>query len=774
MLLVACVATRSLADGGAYGISTETAQRLYERVKQVRLGDGYHFDGLGTNSTNKSELTVEWSLHGQPCPTIHVVAEDCATLRLGVPPDLSTACPDLQAVVNELARAVPTEHAAGHGYSSPWGRLPAIAVLAWVLMAAWLIRHAVSGQPGTRLRWWEWVVIIAAVGLPFLFDVARAVTAELALAWVLFIILLFDRDLFSGKSVRQGLSLCGLFLFSVWLHWLLASGGPGDLHLNLSAIWSFDWSSKWDRRWGPAPIALVRLLGTLFGPIRDTHIIWCNVILSSLVPLLLYGVVSELGVGHAAAWLAALVATMHPLLISFAGVLERQPIFLFAASGSLLALIDFLKRAQWSRLAAFIVGSVLAITSRPEAAHVLIVDGAVLLLTPGIRRARALAACSLALLLAVSFAYVSYSGDPTIGGRSIAGQFPLLWTVLFDRNFTPLAWIVAWVLGVLLSIRQRAAWIAVVSLFGLDMIWRWTRLYSMFVGFERQVASARYESILLIPFTLGMALFIQAMREASRWLTVSAGAAFLLSTVATFRLPYDTLLQPFTVDHEYRFLKKYALTLAPGSRLYVFDTAIKDIGFMDAGLVGQFVGSDVCFESWRQRTNATCDDLNRHLSQSYLYIGSSCAELIKLSSPEYEHWMQECRAIRAAVSDAPVEEIDVPARRMAWDDFKDSIVRLGVYRLKDPSVCTLGPRLPSSADAIPREARHGSGSADTPRHATTSARAAPIHSPPGRRSGTGDRPQPFSRDQTAAVRYLERSQDSPRRGRVSPGTPAAR
>jgi hypothetical protein len=50
-------------------------------------------------------------------------------------------------------------------------------------------------------------------------------------------------------------------------------------------------------------------------------------------------------------------------------------------------------------------------------------------------------------------------------------------------------------------------------------------------------------------------------------------------------------------------------------------------------------------------------------------------------SADYARWMQ-CAAIRERVDD-PVEDIDVPARKMSWHDFKNRTVRLGLYRLRD-------------------------------------------------------------------------------------------
>ena len=99
--------------------------------------------------------------------------------------------------------------------------------------------------------------------------------------------------------------------------------------------------------------------------------------------------------------------------------------------------------------------------------------------------------------------------------------------------------------------------------------------------------------------------------------------------------------------------------------------------------------------AWSERR---CDHLLGDSAPTYLYIGSSCAELIgtpdRALPSDYAGWLQDCAVIRAHVAGHPVEEIDVPAHKMSWHDFKDSGVRLAIYQLTDPSICALGPRYP--------------------------------------------------------------------------------
>jgi hypothetical protein len=245
--------------------------------------------------------------------------------------------------------------------------------------------------------------------------------------------------------------------------------------------------------------------------------------------------------------------------------------------------------------------------------------------------------------------------------------------------------------------------VAVISLLGIDLAWRWTGLYEMLVGYQRQVACARYETILLFPFVIGMALLLQAVTKARRWVAIGAFGILLVCTALTYGRPSNTLLRPFTIDYEYAFLKKHALTLPSKSRLYVLDTPIDDIGLTDAALVGQFVGGSVSFIAWSARR---CEAFMDDSAPTFLYVGSSCSPLIdgrRTLPSDYPAWLRDCAALRERASVDPVETVDVPARKMAWHDFQEPTVRLALYRLGDPSICALGPSYPWRPE-VPRPA----------------------------------------------------------------------
>lgn len=517
LLLLACGATRGAAEPCPNAISPETARHLFERVQQVPVATGYRFDGI----ESEGKLRVQWSLDGKRCPTILVEFGPCAlppsppTLQVHVPDDLLARCPGLGAVVDELSKAVQAEQPADvsrppAAWSPPpavWPKVVALLVFAAFALMRYLQAPRVEGALGWRSVQ-QIVFVLVAANVLFLRD-RDVVDTELMAAWMGFAVLLIERDRCAHASSLAKLLALGLFSFSLVVHWALSHGGPGDANLNLHSLWSPDFDY-----WGQAPIALLRGVRVLTGELRDTHIIWCNLILSSLVPILILGIVSGLGLGRVAAISSAFIVAAHPLLIVFSGVLERQPMYLFAACGSLLALIRFLERDDWARFVAVVLGTILAITCRPEGAHVVVPQLAVVLVLPATRRVRGIAMLTIVLFATLGFAYAhrftrTEPLSTTFG--ALINPAPFLWTVLCDPDFTPAAWIAMWIVGVFLGLRDRAGWIVVMSLLGLHVVWQWTGIYEMFVGLERQVASARYETILLIPFTIGIALFVEKL-----------------------------------------------------------------------------------------------------------------------------------------------------------------------------------------------------------------------------------------------------------------------
>lgn len=686
VLLSGCV-SRAAAEPCPNAISPETARRVFERMQALQVASGYRFDGIESKET----LHVQWSLDGNPCPTISAGFGSCEppsvpTLQLRVPDDFLSRCPGLGIVVDELSKAVHGEQPAAPltqpANAAPSSRWPTIVVI--VAVAAFtLTRYLQAPVTKSAFGWTgllQIVFALLAANVLFLRD-RTIVDAQLLAAWVVLAILLIERDRRPRASGAFKVAMCALFAFSLLVHWAFSYGGPGDANLNLHSLWSTDFDF-----WGQSPIALLGGVHMVTGELRDTHIVWCNLILSSLVPILMFQLVVALGLGRGAAMCAAFIVAAHPLLIVFSGVLERQPMYLFAACGSLLALIRFLERDSWARFVAVVLGTILAITCRPEGAHLVVLQLAVVLVLPATRRARGVAISTIVLLAALGLIYAQRHARTAPGGGSFAEMVnpaPFLWTILCDPDFTPLAWIATWIVGVLVSLRHRAGLIVVMSLLGFHILWQWTGVYEMFVGIERQVASARYETILLIPFTIGIALFFEKLAVTRRAAQVGGIVLIVLGTILTFGRTYDVLLRPFTIDYEYHFLKRHASTLPPQSVVQVMNSPEAE-GFTGAIDVGKFVGSEVRFSNVTHPVSS-CDDTSG--AEPYVYIGSACAALVDMEGTKREQWIRDCGLIRNQITADAVEEIDVPARKFTWHEFANPTVRLGLYRIREASNC---------------------------------------------------------------------------------------
>src|SRR5581483_11214043 len=365
-----------------FGVSPKTARRIFDQVKAARVGDGYRFDGM---STKDDVMLVQWSLEGTACPPIRIIVQGCTpliglpTAQLETPPELMARCPGLEIAVKELAGVLPSD-TGGRGRSLPASALRTFAGIVGVIVAAGLLMRRPSTPTARTIGRGAlgWIVFVLVGATPFLFDVAFAVTLSLGITWLVFAVFLVDGERERDESPVMRLSLLALFGFSLLLNYALSSGGPGDLRLNLAGLWS----PELELRWGPSPTSLFRVLGFVLGDLRDTHIFWCNLILSSTLPLLFYAIVTDLGVGRMPALVAAGVAAAHPFLIAFSGVLERQATCRFAMFGAIAALVGFLRRGTARQLMAFVLGGVLAVTCRPEGSQVLIPAAAMVALVP--------------------------------------------------------------------------------------------------------------------------------------------------------------------------------------------------------------------------------------------------------------------------------------------------------------------------------------------------------------------------------------------------------
>ena len=127
-------------------------------------------------------------------------------------------------------------------------------------------------------------------------DVPLRATYLLGAAWIILAVLL-GALLWRMTRRAERIGLLALFAAACVVDAALDHPGPGDLRLNLGAIWS---PIEVEMRWGPAPVALFRLADLGLGGSGDRHIRAMNLVLSSVVPILLYGFLARLGIGRAA------------------------------------------------------------------------------------------------------------------------------------------------------------------------------------------------------------------------------------------------------------------------------------------------------------------------------------------------------------------------------------------------------------------------------------------------------------------------------------------
>ncbi len=518
-------------------------------------------------------------------------------------------------------------------------------------------------------------------------------TLTFGIAWNTLAALVFVQLSRGARRPAERAALLGLFACSLALNGLLCVGGPGDLRLSIGAIW---WGDRPELQWGPAPVGFFRFLDVALGGIDDTAITSANLVLSSLVPVMTHAIVSELGIGTIGSLVAAIAVAAHPFFIAFSADLGRQATLLFASFASVLGLIGFLNRGEKSALATFVVGTILAVASRPEGVQVFVVSAAMILFVQSTSRRRGAAGVVFALLAGLAFVYVlrlnqygrQWSGEiwrEWSLQANATGPSAFLWTIILSRDFTPWSWIGVWTSGLALSmlmaVRRRAAWTVLFILVALHVAWSVTGVYANFVGYDRQVASARYQSVLLVPFAIGTALFVESILTFGRSTALTVAALVAALTVAAYGRPYHTLLTPFTVDHEYRILRRHVLTLPPDARIYVLEPPANDVGFVDAHLVPLFVGRKRMLDLWDLRRG---DELPSGV-ETYLYIGSACAPLVEQRyhplGEEFSRWLSDCSSLRTRLRGDAVEEIDVPAHKMSWHDFTQPTVRLGLYRL---------------------------------------------------------------------------------------------
>ena len=246
-----------------------------------------------------------------------------------------------------------------------------------------------------------------------------------------------------------------------------------------------------------------------------------------------------------------------------------------------------------------------------------------------------------------------------------------------------------WIGGTALRLKSRPGAMVVAMVVGLAIVWGGTGVTGSFVGFDTQTASSRYETILLFPFTIGIALFVQRVLELGAPMRLAAFAVIGLASAATYSRAARTLLPPFTVDHEYSFLKRHLQTLPSGSTIYV-TTDDRDVGFVGAVHESLFVqGPSQMAEA---RFGGPCRPEAARSGNVYLYVGSNCADYLPSPLRTYsaaEPRAERCRELRERLIGLAVEEIDVPRAPHVLLAVQGDLVRIGLYRMPSERPCEL-------------------------------------------------------------------------------------
>jgi hypothetical protein len=476
----------------------------------------------------------------------------------------------------------------------------------------------------------------------------------------------------------------GLFAFSVGLSLVLSPQGPGDGHLNLHGVFRAGPALEW----GPAPVALLRGLGLLFS-LDGGVISVVNLLAAGLTPALLYLLLRQQDIKTLPAALAAALAGLSPLLLTSAGSLNRQPLYLLCCLSGLVLAVRFLRRGLPLDLAGAGLAFALAALSRPEGAAVLLLGGlwAVVERTHP-RRSLALGGlCAALAALAMVYLATAFRGSDLAAGHDLtaAGWFDVLrYSALLRPVITPTTWFAAWAAALLWASRanRRTAALALLGVLGLTLAWTATPVGGQLVGFDLQVASLRYQTLLLVPLALGLALAFDALIAA--WpARGSVAAAVLAAGLALVALiPTSPALRPTVIDHEYRFLAAALPDLPDRARICVLLPAVPDLGLNDANLVSDFVTRPDL--QWIYAVDGACPATDP-ATPSYYYRGSWCTPALdhpahRYDPDVYDALLADCEALATTEEADPVVELQVPAVRWAWYDYETGDARLGLYR----------------------------------------------------------------------------------------------
>jgi hypothetical protein len=516
-------------------------------------------------------------------------------------------------------------------------------------------------------------------------------TVFLAAAWA-YVFAVVGRDLWRDNAVPGTRRLtAALFLFSLVLDIALCTRGPGDLHVNLSSVYLP--TVDYDR--GQAPIALFRALRLLLGGLHDTGVSACNFILSSFAPVLLFATVSRLGVDRRASAAAAFVAAATPLLIVFSGTLNSVPSYLFSALASVYACVRLMETGERSYAATWVAATVLAALSRPEGAHVLIFPALIAVTAPADRARRVRLLLATAALGLLTLAYLKLiPGESRIWStrsweailHDLSELQPYRDMVIAKANTTPVAWSAAALFGLLSGAEKQAGRVGLLSTIGLGLSWEMTNMVFFFVGFSSQICSARYQVVLLLPFTLGLALFFERVFKVGdsvrpRWAVACLLTGFALATAATYGEAYETVLRPFSVDEEYRFVRQSLRSLPAGSTVYMLEDPVMDTGLIPTPDLTPLAGGLSRLQGIPSRE--ACVAARTGAPDAYFFLGEVCG-------PDLNRWPfpEACPLLHSGLAGGVVEERRITARQMTGAvALAPDGLQIGLYHLRRALPC---------------------------------------------------------------------------------------
>jgi hypothetical protein len=549
----------------------------------------------------------------------------------------------------------------------------------------WVAASATVQRPDS-LPWWgpveSWATILLWLGLASLL-ILRLVTVV------------------PRPTVVDSLPFLGLAAATFGLRLAFATWGPGDLRQP---------DDSFIGSWAVPPTygATVASLGRLFAwlPVgRDRLLVLQSLLLSSCAVLPLWGAAKKLSNSRITAWLAAGTIATQPLLVRFSGEANRQGVVLFLGATALWALLR--SSGPYSRLHAALglVSVALLLGTRPEAFLYIGFLALLYLLVPiaehGPSRWRRLGPILLMVamvalqLLRLSAADELGQGvqtlEATAGGALNHGGFPYVPAVMVHLNmgFTPLLYIGLYALGWTIGFWRQRAW---VIWSGIALVLWAFPLAGVPRGVDggMQLASARYQTLSLIPFSLVMAYGAQRVAlqlrhylpdRVTRWVLIGLGVLALAATMpALLRVTQRTSL-----DNEYRFLRESIVLLPQGAE--VFSAPLGDSGLSPPTYLPAAVGRpDVVWRHWP-------DQWQPSARPQFLATQSACALLLMTpekratdrQGPE-DGGRHECTFAARYVAEfapEPLAREAIELRPFVRADFSHGDLEIGIYPLEE-------------------------------------------------------------------------------------------